>query len=79
MPLFYDQYDNAQRVQEKNFGVRVEPYSFKDEELVRAIDQVLNDKELKQKLTKASERIRASKSKEKACVEMEKVAEKFRK
>ena len=36
MPLFYDQYDNAQRVQEKGFGIRIEPYDFKDQDLVVA-------------------------------------------
>ena len=33
LPLFWDQYDNAQRVQETGSGVRLDTYAFEDDEL----------------------------------------------
>ncbi len=35
LPLFWDQYDNAQRVDELGFGVRLDTYAFEDDELRR--------------------------------------------
>ena len=34
LPLFWDQYDNAQRMDELGFGVRLQTYAFTDEEMV---------------------------------------------
>jgi MGT family glycosyltransferase len=41
LPLFWDQYDNAQRVAECGFGVRLPTYTFEDEQLHEAIDRLL--------------------------------------
>jgi UDP:flavonoid glycosyltransferase YjiC (YdhE family) len=41
LPLFWDQYDNAQRVDETGFGVRLQTYAFEDGELRGAIDRLL--------------------------------------
>ncbi|CAG2107418.1 unnamed protein product [Medioppia subpectinata] len=57
LPLFYDQYDNAMRIDEKGFGVRLNPYECSESQLLSAIDTLLNDTKLKQKLTKVSQRI----------------------
>jgi UDP:flavonoid glycosyltransferase YjiC (YdhE family) len=43
LPLFWDQYDNAQRVHETGFGVRLDTYRFTDDELTSALDHLLND------------------------------------
>jgi UDP:flavonoid glycosyltransferase YjiC (YdhE family) len=43
LPLFWDQYDNAQRVHELGFGVRLDPYRCTAEELVGAVDRVPGD------------------------------------
>jgi MGT family glycosyltransferase len=41
LPLFWDQYDNAQRVAECGFGVRLATYEFEDAQLHEAIDRLL--------------------------------------
>ncbi len=46
LPLFWDQYDNAQRVHELGFGQRLDTYGFADDELTSAVDRLLADTEL---------------------------------
>ncbi|MEQ1702019.1 MAG: nucleotide disphospho-sugar-binding domain-containing protein [Ilumatobacteraceae bacterium] len=46
LPLFWDQYDNAQRVHELGFGQRLDTYGFADEELTGAVDRLLADSQL---------------------------------
>jgi MGT family glycosyltransferase len=58
LPLFWDQYDNAQRVDELGYGVRLSTYSFTDEELTGAIAGLLGDAELRARLAAAGEEIR---------------------
>ena len=41
LPLFWDQYDNAQRVDELGFGVRLRTYGFEDAELRGAVDRLI--------------------------------------
>ena len=41
LPLFWDQHDNAQRVAECGFGVRLPTYEFEDSRLLEAIDRLL--------------------------------------
>ena len=41
LPLFWDQHDNAQRVEEVGFGVRFATYEFEDRELHTAIEGLL--------------------------------------
>ncbi len=38
LPLFWDQYDNAQRVHETGFGLRLDTYGHEPEELLGAVD-----------------------------------------
>jgi MGT family glycosyltransferase len=58
LPLFWDQYDNAQRVAELGFGVRLDPYRFTDGQLHGALSKLLGDTQLRLTLAKASETIR---------------------
>ena len=58
LPLFWDQYDNAQRIDELGFGVRLATYDFVDEELTTAIDGLLEDEVLRASLDALGERIR---------------------
>jgi MGT family glycosyltransferase len=58
LPLFWDQHDNAQRVAECGFGVRLPTYEFVDAQLHEAIDRLLSA-EISE-LAEASARLRAS-------------------
>ena len=60
MPLFWDQVDNAQRVEETGFGRRLSTYGFRDKELTDAIDELLKDRALAARLAAMSARIKAS-------------------
>ena len=71
MPLFAYQFDNAQRLVDKNYGARLEPNHFTKEEILNTIDRLLNDEDLKQRLEKVKTRMQQSKSKEKLCELME--------
>jgi MGT family glycosyltransferase len=42
LPLFWDQYDNAQRMDELGFGVRLATYAFTDDDMERALAHVLS-------------------------------------
>jgi UDP:flavonoid glycosyltransferase YjiC (YdhE family) len=46
MPLFGDQYDNAQRIEVKGFGIRLNPYDFEENVLQESIKKLLNDEKL---------------------------------
>lgn len=50
LPLFWDQYDNAQRVDERGVGVRLPTYDFADEELIGAVAGLLGDTALRRRV-----------------------------
>jgi len=60
LPLFWDQYDNAQRVHERGYGVRLDTYGFTDEQLHAAIERLLGDAELRDRLAKDAAAIQAA-------------------
>jgi UDP:flavonoid glycosyltransferase YjiC (YdhE family) len=66
LPLFWDQYDNAQRVAETGYGRRLDTYGFTDDELVGAIEDLLADAALRARAAAAGERIRATNGLERA-------------
>jgi MGT family glycosyltransferase len=59
LPLFWDQYDNAQRVHETGFGVRLDTYGHEPEQLTGAIDSLIANDSLHAHLRAASERLSA--------------------
>ena len=59
LPLFWDQYDNAQRVHEQGYGVRLATYAFTDAELHGAIERLLGDTALRTRMAANAERIQA--------------------
>jgi MGT family glycosyltransferase len=60
LPLFWDQYDNAQRVAETGVGVRLDTYRFADGELRSAVDRLLGDHQLRTRLDAVGARVRAN-------------------
>lgn len=59
LPLFWDQYDNAQRMDELGFGVRLSTYSFTEEEMNAALEKLLGDADLRARLDEIGRSIRA--------------------
>ncbi len=59
LPLFWDQYDNAQRMHELGLGVRLDTYAFEDHELRGAVDALLGDAALRERMAAAGSAIRA--------------------
>ncbi|OTF73540.1 hypothetical protein BLA29_015072 [Euroglyphus maynei] len=78
MPLFGDQYDNAQRILEKGYGNRMNPYNFNDGELNKMIDEIFADQQMQQRCRQAAERIAKANSKEKACEKIESIMAKLK-
>src|SRR3954451_22331055 len=74
LPLFWDQYDNAQRVHETGFGIRLDTYGHEPEQLTEAIERLLADERLRTRLGAASERLRARPGTEVAADRIERVA-----
>jgi len=74
MPLFADQYDNAQRIEEKGFGVRMDAYECSRHQLLEAVDKLVNDKDLSIRMRKIGERIRNARNNERAADLIENVA-----
>lgn len=73
LPLFWDQYDNAQRIHELGLGVRLDTYGFADAELPGAVDRLLADGALRSSMAASGERIRAAKGLERAADLIERV------
>ncbi|NP_001310065.1 uncharacterized UDP-glucosyltransferase YjiC-like [Tetranychus urticae] len=61
MPLIYDQHDNAQRIVDKKLGIRIPTYKFADDQLLNAIEELINDESLHEKLKKISNEMRNTK------------------
>jgi UDP:flavonoid glycosyltransferase YjiC (YdhE family) len=74
LPLFWDQVDNAQRVDETGFGRRLATYDFRDPELTDAIDELLADDALAGRLAAMSARVKASSGTVRAADLIERVA-----
>jgi UDP:flavonoid glycosyltransferase YjiC (YdhE family) len=60
LPLFWDQYDNAQRVDELGFGTRMDTYGFEPSEMTGAIDALLDDDDRRDRAEAVAKRLQAS-------------------
>jgi MGT family glycosyltransferase len=74
LPIFWDQHDNAQRIDETGFGVRLPTYSFGARDLPEAIDRLLADRGLGARLSQVADRLQASPGNERAAELIERVA-----
>ena len=74
LPLFWDQYDNAQRIDETGYGVRLDTYRFTEAEMEAALDRVLVDEALGERAARAGARIRGSDGLRRAADLIERVA-----
>jgi UDP:flavonoid glycosyltransferase YjiC (YdhE family) len=74
LPLFWDQVDNAQRVDETGFGRRFPAYDFEDGEFLAAIDSLLGDRALHDRMAAMSARIKGSSGTVRAADLIEQVA-----
>jgi MGT family glycosyltransferase len=60
LPLFWDQYDNAQRMHETGFGIRLDTYRHAPEELKGALDALLADGTRRERLAAVARRLQAA-------------------
>lgn len=56
-PIFWDQHDNAQRVHETGYGVRLPTYTFEAAQLTDALDRVLGDEAMRARCAAAGARL----------------------
>lgn len=73
LPMFGDQHDNAQRIAELGLGARFNGYTVTREELLGAIERLINDEKLTERLAGISRRIQTSKSREEAADKLEEI------
>jgi MGT family glycosyltransferase len=60
LPLFWDQYDNAQRIDETGLGTRLDTYAHEPAELLDAIERLLGERSLLDRLGAISGRLRSA-------------------
>ncbi len=57
LPIFWDQHDNAQRVHEAGYGLRLPTYSFGDDQLADALATLLSDETIRTRAAAAGARL----------------------
>ena len=60
LPIFWDQHDNAQRIDETGFGARLDTYGHEASQLTGAIDRLLADAGLARRLKGLSAHLQSS-------------------
>jgi MGT family glycosyltransferase len=66
LPLFWDQHDNAQRLDETGLGVRLDTYGHAPDELSGALDRLLDDESLSRRLGAISASLQKARGTERA-------------
>jgi UDP:flavonoid glycosyltransferase YjiC (YdhE family) len=74
LPLFWDQYDNAQRMAELGFGRRLDPWTSEPGELAGAIDGLLADNAARERLATVAARVRSAPGERRAADLIERLA-----
>jgi UDP:flavonoid glycosyltransferase YjiC (YdhE family) len=75
LPLFWDQYDNAQRVDELGHGKRLDTYGHDGAELRGTLDLLLADEALHERLRATSKRLQRTPGTVKAAGLIERVGD----
>ncbi|MGH2962075.1 MAG: glycosyltransferase [Solirubrobacterales bacterium] len=75
LPLFWDQHDNAQRMDETGSGIRLPTYGFEPRQMSEAIDGLIANDELGARLGAVAERLQASPGNERAAAMIARLAE----
>jgi UDP:flavonoid glycosyltransferase YjiC (YdhE family) len=75
LPLFWDQYDNAQRVDELGYGARLSTYGHDADELRGAVDRLLSDEAVRARASAVSARLKTVPGTTRAADLIERVAE----
>lgn len=65
-PLFGDQFDNAQRMEEKGLGIRLDPYNCSKEDLHKAIETMLGKEDVRARMKAASLRMQKPENRNKS-------------
>ena len=58
--MLFSRFDNAQRLHETGYAVKLDPYHFTAGELTSAVDQLLGDEKLNARLKAAAWRIQTT-------------------
>ncbi|MCB0831758.1 MAG: hypothetical protein KDB64_12580 [Solirubrobacterales bacterium] len=74
LPLFWDQHDNAQRIEETGFGRRLDTYRHEPAQLLDAVDELLADHSLRSRLEATSTRLKGRNGVDEAATLIETVA-----
>ena len=74
LPLFWDQYDNAQRLDETGYGVRLPTYDWTDDELADAVNRLLADDDLTARMATIAAAVQAEPGRVKGADLIERVA-----
>jgi MGT family glycosyltransferase len=74
LPIFWDQHDNAQRIDETGYGIRLDTYAHGADELQAAIARLLDDGEVADRLAQTSRRLQAARGTELAADLIERAA-----
>jgi MGT family glycosyltransferase len=75
LPLFWDQHDNAQRMDETGYGSRLDTYGFEAAEMTAALDRLLGDAALGKRLDAIAARLQADPGNERAAALVARLAE----
>ncbi len=74
LPIFWDQHDNAQRVHETGYGLRLPTYELQRDTLAGAVEHLLTDEALRDRVGASSRRLRERPGTEAAAGLIERVA-----
>ncbi len=76
MPFCWDGLDNATRIHETGYGIRLPRYTWKDADLIAAIERLLGDGAMRERLAHLSARMRAADGRRQAAAHLDSLLKK---